>query len=133
MIGFWICAGHVRVFAHGLAGVPAADGAALDGFLHVLADAERASGAGVDRHFQLAAIAELAPGVGQRNPQVGAECIEPLGTVHADDEDGVASLCFEDTHAKLSVCAPGAITPGSSRRLISPDSGYADPRIAMRG
>src|SRR6185437_8936282 len=53
-------------------------------------------------HFEVAAVAELTPRLAECSPQFHSERIEPLGSIHADDENAFVSLSLDDAHGPAS-------------------------------
>ena len=95
MIGLSIAPAHERVVDAGRE----AGRAPLDRLLHVLAGAEGPPRAGEDRDLQVGAVAELGPGLGQPGAQLGAERVQPLRPVHADQHHAAVALQLNDRHA----------------------------------
>ena len=67
--------------------------------LHVLAGAEAAAGAGEDRNLELLVVTKLGPGLGEFLAHLGVERVQPLGAVHAHDQNLSVALRFDDSHA----------------------------------
>jgi hypothetical protein len=69
--------------------------------LHVLAGAEAAAGAGKDRDLELLVVPEFGPRLRERLAHLGVERIQPLGPVHAHDQNLSLPLGFDDSHEIL--------------------------------